>query len=441
LRHPEYPPILPLSFVGPRSQHMLARPCYIYFLILHWVLIIFFFFETAPQSHQLSVFNKPGFRRTVGLAYYGLLPTLDAAECDMRTCFNRSWCGSSEKDFSISLYPPEAGLAIRAIDDVPIIQSKWWINIKSGLTQSKYFVQDPWKACVIVPNFEHTLASNERGTYMVISKTLRSLKTWNRFGLPGSNHLVFNKHDDFGLEYDASYAMAAKVGWSAHHYRPAFDIALFPPLGRSGSFKDKSGKDVNWWKDPKQERDKRYFLTFIGKMEHHPIRQLLADSFDDPSNGVIIQEPGCKDCPQIDYVDSLLFTQFALCPRGLGLYTYRTVEAIMAGAIPVIIGDHYVYPFNEIIDWRSFSVILPDGSWNMTMEVLQSLTKEEINNLRHNMGLVYHRFLKDNAMIETTLDLLRMNIYGPKSGKLGFGEYKYSATHPYSLPFPAATQK
>jgi len=42
-------------------------------------------------------------------------------------------CGSSEKDFSISLYPPEAGLAIRAIDDVPIIQSKWWINIKSGL--------------------------------------------------------------------------------------------------------------------------------------------------------------------------------------------------------------------------------------------------------------------------------------------------------------------
>jgi len=105
-------------------------------------------------------------------------------------------------------------------------------------TQSKYFVQDPWKACVIVPNFEHTLASNERGTYMVISKTLRSLKTWNRFGLPGilfvwftfsqklslthntgSNHLVFNKHDDFGLEYDASYAMAAKVGWSAHHYR------------------------------------------------------------------------------------------------------------------------------------------------------------------------------------------------------------------------------
>jgi hypothetical protein len=50
---------------------------------------------------------------------------------------------------------------------------------------SKYFVEDPEKACVLVPNFEHTLASNEMGTSLVIAQTLRSLPTWERYGGPG----------------------------------------------------------------------------------------------------------------------------------------------------------------------------------------------------------------------------------------------------------------
>jgi hypothetical protein len=51
---------------------------------------------------------------------------------------------------------------------------------------SKYFVEDPEKACVLVPNFEHTLASNEMGTSLVIAQTLRSLPTWKRYGGPGT---------------------------------------------------------------------------------------------------------------------------------------------------------------------------------------------------------------------------------------------------------------
>lgn len=37
----------------------------------------------------------------------------------------------------------------------------------------------------------------------------------------GSNHLLFNKNDDIGVEYDTSYAMVAKVGWSNLIYRYA----------------------------------------------------------------------------------------------------------------------------------------------------------------------------------------------------------------------------
>jgi hypothetical protein len=61
------------------------------------------------------------------------------------------------------------------------------LRAKRALLQraSKYFVEDPEKACVLVPNFEHTLASNEMGTSLVIAQTLRSLPTWERYGGPG----------------------------------------------------------------------------------------------------------------------------------------------------------------------------------------------------------------------------------------------------------------
>ena len=36
-------------------------------------------------------------------------------------------------------------------------------------------------------------------------------------------------------------------------------------------------------------------------------------------------------------------SEFALIIRGNGLYSYRLAEAIAAGAIPVIVADHYVY--------------------------------------------------------------------------------------------------
>lgn len=62
-------------------------------------------------------------------------------------------------------------------------------NLRALQRASKYFVEDPEKACVLVPNFEHTLASNEMGTSLVIAQTLRSLPTWERYGGPGNRSI------------------------------------------------------------------------------------------------------------------------------------------------------------------------------------------------------------------------------------------------------------
>lgn len=108
---------------------------------------------------------------------------------------------------------------------------------------------------------------------------------------PGFNHLLFNKHDDVGVEYDPAYAMVAKVGWSTGHYRPAFDISLNPPCGKGRpGLKDAAGHVVpTWWADPDRKRENKYFLTFLGTMRNYPLRRAIAERFHDPDNGVIIQ--------------------------------------------------------------------------------------------------------------------------------------------------------
>ena len=50
----------------------------------------------------------------------------------------------------------------------------------------------------------------------------------------------------------------------------------------------------------------------------------------------------------IGYHDRLRTTKFALVPRGHGVFSRRLVEVLAAGAIPVIISNGWILPFEEV---------------------------------------------------------------------------------------------
>jgi hypothetical protein len=53
-------------------------------------------------------------------------------------------------------------------------------------------------------------------------------------------------------------------------------------------------------------------------------------------------------------------SKFSLILEGFGYDSIRLTEMMSAGSIPVILVDHYVPPFSDLLDWDEFSIRIPE---------------------------------------------------------------------------------
>ncbi|KAJ6733781.1 EXOSTOSIN HEPARAN SULFATE GLYCOSYLTRANSFERASE -RELATED [Salix koriyanagi] len=63
---------------------------------------------------------------------------------------------------------------------------------------------------------------------------------------------------------------------------------------------------------------------------------------------------------RIVYQEKFLRSRFCICPGAPHVHGARIAEAIHYGCVPVILSDYSVLPFNDILDWRKFSVVIKE---------------------------------------------------------------------------------
>jgi glucuronyl/N-acetylglucosaminyl transferase EXT1 len=96
-------------------------------------------------------------------------------------------------------------------------------------------------------------------------------------------------------------------------------------------------------------------------------------------------EPGERS-----YVDMLFNSTFALLPRACGYaLSYRMVEAMNAGCVPVIISDGYVLPFSEYLDYESFSIRIAEAD----VEIIPEILAQQLNQADQLQKRAYEAFL------------------------------------------------
>jgi Exostosin family len=65
------------------------------------------------------------------------------------------------------------------------------------------------------------------------------------------------------------------------------------------------------------------------------------------------------------YIQHMKTSKYCICPMGYEVNSPRIVEAIYYECVPVIIADNFVLPFEEVLDWSAFSVIVPKDIPNL----------------------------------------------------------------------------
>ena len=78
-----------------------------------------------------------------------------------------------------------------------------------------------------------------------------------------------------------------------------------------------------------------------------------------------------------DYIKSMQSTVFALCPEGFFWWSPRLYDAIQLGAIPLILADNIVLPFERFIDWPSFTIKINVSNIANMIDLIQRIDNFE----------------------------------------------------------------
>ena len=158
--------------------------------------------------------------------------------------------------------------------------------------------------------------------------------------------------------------------------------------------------------------DAKYLYSFVGNANNHPVRQKVCKL---PSKRSFLKDSSLDQRQQDDgataenrdrgllYRDVLAQSKFILCPRGVGVSSWRLFETMRAGRIPVILSDDWIQPIGP--KWDDFAVFVKERDVMDTPKTLE--TREvDANQLGANARREWEKWYSEDAVFSTTVDLL-----------------------------------
>lgn len=133
--------------------------------------------------------------------------------------------------------------------------------------------------------------------------------------------------------------------------------------------------------------DSRTKLAFFAGAINSPVREKLLQVWRNDSE--IFAHYGRLKTP---YADELLGSKFCLHVKGFEVNTARIGDSLYYGCVPVIIANHYDLPFADILDWKSFSVVVATLDIPLLKKILQGISSDQYLMLQNKVLQVRKHF-------------------------------------------------
>jgi len=117
--------------------------------------------------------------------------------------------------------------------------------------------------------------------------------------------------------------------------------------------------------------EKKYLANFVGRITH-PLRTKMIAALNHKQGYYISTYKHVES----DYHQILAESTFSLCPRGYGKNSFRIMESIYQGSIPVYVSDEFILPHN--IDFEKYGVIIKESEIDNIDEILRAIPEREV---------------------------------------------------------------
>jgi len=154
----------------------------------------------------------------------------------------------------------------------------------------------------------------------------------------------------------------------------------------------------------------KYLAVFKGT-DDHPTRHRMK-ALDNGRDMRIDLRSGripcvSKSCGEDDgYKELMENAKFSFVVRGDALYSYRLLEAMSAGTIPIVLSDDWVLPFYEAIDYSKFAVLIDEAKLEKAEAVLRSMPDKKVCEMRKEAYRVYKAHMQTfDLQLETLMQV------------------------------------
>ncbi|KAG5556313.1 hypothetical protein RHGRI_006799 [Rhododendron griersonianum] len=240
---------------------------------------------------------------------------------------------------------------------------------KKSLMKSHFITKDPSKADFFFLPFSITGMRNDK-----------------RIGVGGMQDYV----RDYVSNVRQKYPYWNRTGGADHFYVACHSIGKIA-MGKAEEVKNNAIQVVcssNYFVNGKR-------LAFFAGASNSPPRQYLVKTWRNDSE--IFAHAGRLKTP---YETEFLRSKFCFHVKGFEVNTARIGDAMYYGCVPVILADHYDLPFGDILNWKSFSVVVETRDIPLMKSILKGIGDKEYLRLHKNVEKVRKHFQWHGEPIE-----------------------------------------